>query len=118
MVRYFFLSLKSNYEGFSDDPKNKLFVEMLADKFLGRKDVLLTILQGKYAKDFPETKIVFDWFLSKVHIVNANEAISSIAHVFGTDKQLLAFGNQLMSKLSTGVKSVLVFQCKYHSNKK
>lgn len=106
------------YEGFSDDPKNKLFVEMLADKFLGRKDVLLTILQGKYAKDFPEAKIVFDWFLSKVHIVNANEAISSMAHAFGADKQLLAFGNQLMSKLSTGVKNVVVLKKILERNEK
>lgn len=85
----------SFYEGYDENPKNKLFVEMLAEKFLERRDVLLHMLQEKYADEFPETKVAYCWFADTLHIVFGSQAISPIAHIFGTNEKLLDFGNTL-----------------------
>lgn len=95
------------YDGYSDDPKNRLFVEMLGEKFLGRKDVLLTMLQDKYQKEFPETKVAYDWFCYTLNIVGADESMLPLPHVFGADEKLLKFGNALISTLSTGVNGIM-----------
>ena len=108
----------SFYKGYCDDPKNKLFVEMLADKFLGRRDVLLTMLQEKYGNEFVETKVVFKWFYDTLHIVYGSEQISPIAHVFGSDKSLLDFGNKLVSTLSTGVEGIKTIRYDVERNEK
>lgn len=100
----------SFYEGYDENPKNKLFVEMLAEKFLGRRDVLLHMLQDKYADEFPETKVAYNWFADTLHIVFGSQAISPIAHIFGTNEKLLDFGNTLVSKLSTGVEGIKTFK--------
>lgn len=100
----------SFYEGYEKTPTNKLFVEMLADKFLGRKEVLLHLLQEKYGEDFPETKEAFAWFANTLHIIHGMQAISSsIAHEFGGNEKLLNFGNSIVSKLSTGVEGIQTF---------
>ena len=100
----------SFYEGYENTPKNKLFVEMLADKFLGRKEVLLHLLYEKYGGDFPETKVAYAWFSDTLHIIYGMQAISSIAHVFGDNENLLDFGNNIVSKLSTGVEGIQTFR--------
>lgn len=108
----------SFYKGYCDDPKNRLFVEMLADKFLGRRDVLLTMLQEKYGNEFMETKVAFKWFSETLHIVYGNEQISPIAHVFGSDKSLLDFGNKLVATLSTGVDGIQTLRYDLERNDK
>lgn len=100
----------SFYEGYDENPKNKLFVEMLAEKFLGRRDVLLHMLQEKYADEFPETKVAYCWFADTLHIIFGSQAISPIAHIFGTNEKLLDFGNTLVSKLSTGVEGIKTYK--------
>lgn len=106
------------YDGYDEDPKNKLFVEMLSEKFIGRKDVLLTMLRDKYDKEFPEAKIAFKWFFHTLNIVNADEIMYPIAHVFGEDAKLLKFGNTLMSTFSTGVKGILPVRKEIERNEK
>lgn len=106
------------YEGYDKNPKNKLFVDMLAEKFLGRKNVLLAMLQDKYDAEFPETKEAFRWFLHTLTIVNADEILFPIAHVFGEDVKILNFGNMLMSTFSTGVKGILPVKKEIERNEK
>lgn len=106
------------YDGYSKEPKAQLFVDMLAEKFLGRKDVLLTMLQDKYDKEFPETKIAFNWFRQTLNVVNADEILFPIAHVFGEDAKLLKFGNTLMATFSTGVKGILPMKKEIERNEK
>ncbi len=108
----------SFYDGYGKEPKDKLFVDMLADKFLGRQDVLLTMLHDKYDQDFPETKIAFDWFFHTLNVVNADDLLSPIAHLFGEDAKLLKFGNVLMSTFSTGVKGILPVKKEIERNEK
>lgn len=106
------------YDGYNREPKDKLFVDMLAEKFLGRKDVLLTMLHDKYDKEFPETKTAFDWFSHTLNVVNADEHLFPIAHVFGEDAKLLKFGNTLISTFSTGVKGILPVKKEIERNEK
>ncbi len=106
------------YDGYNEQPKDKLFVDMLAEKFLGRRDVLLTMLHDKYAQEFPEAKTAFDWFSHTLKVVNADELLFPIAHVFGEDNKLLRFGNALMSTFSTGVKGILPIKKEIERNEK
>lgn len=106
------------YDGYNEDPKNKLFVEMLAEKFLGRKDVLLTMLQDKYDKEFPEAKVAFGWFYNTLNIVGTDESMLPLPHVFGADERLLKFGNSLISTFSTGVEGIMPSKKEVERNEK
>lgn len=106
------------YDGYNEDPKNKLFVEMLAEKFLGRKDVLLTMLQDKYDKEFPEAKVAFGWFYNTLNIVGTDESMLPLPHVFGADEKLLKFGNSLISTFSTGVDGIIPSKKEVERNEK
>ena len=96
------------HDGFADEPKNRLFVEVLEEKFLDRKDVLLTMLQEKYGKDFPDTAVAYGWFSDTLNVVNASETTGPLAHVFVTDNDVLRLGNDIVKRLSVGVNGIYV----------
>lgn len=96
------------YEGDEKDPKRQLFVEMLSEKFVGRNDLLLSMLQEKYSDDFPEANSAFQWFSDTMMIIKADERIQPIAYVFDKDREMLDYANLLIGKLSTGVDSLSI----------
>ena len=95
-------------DGYSDKPKNRMFVEVLEEKFLGRKDVLLTMLQEKYGKEFPDTAVAYKWFSDTLNVINASEATEPLAHVFEKEKSVLRLGNDIVKRLSVGVNGIYV----------
>ena len=95
-------------DGYSDKPKNRMFVEVLEEKFLGRKDVLLTMLQEKYGKEFPDTAVAYKWFSDTLNVINASEATGPLAHVFEKEKSVLRLGNDIVKRLSVGVNGIYV----------
>ena len=50
------------FNGYTDDVKNKLFVEVLAEKLLQKDELLLSFLNSKYSDEFIDAKTVFEWF--------------------------------------------------------
>ena len=81
---------------------------MLEEKFLGRKDVLLTMLQEKYGKEFPDTAVAYKWFSDTLNVINASEATGPLAHVFEKEKSVLRLGNDIVKRLSVGVNGIYV----------
>jgi len=96
------------YDGNNTDPKHQMFVEMLSEKFVGRNDLLICILQDKYSEDFPETKTAYKWFTKTLTILGADERIQPIAYVFDKDREMLDYANNLIGKLSTGVEGLSI----------
>ena len=96
------------HDGFADDAKNRLFIEVLEEKFLARKDVLLTMLQEKYGKDFPDTALAYGWFSDTLNVVNASETTGPLAHVFLKENDVLRLGNDIVKRLSVGVNGIYV----------
>ena len=91
------------YDGNSTDSRHQMFVEMLSEKFVGRNDLLICILQDKYSDDFPETRSAYRWFTKTLTILGADERIQPLAYVFDKDKEMFDYANNLIGKLSTGV---------------
>jgi AAA15 family ATPase/GTPase len=91
------------YDGYSTDSRHQMFVEMLSEKFVGRNDLLICILQDKYSDDFPETRSAYRWFTKTLTILGADERIQPIAYVFDKEKKMFDYANNLIGKLSTGV---------------
>lgn len=98
----------SFYENFEEDPKNKLFIEMLSEKFVGRNELLLYILNGKYAKDFIEVPIAYQWLTDTLKVIRADDQSMPIAHVMEANKNMLEYANNLIGRLSTGVDGLSV----------
>ena len=107
----------SFYDNYADDPKNSMFIEMLSEKFVGRNELLLSILNDKYAKDFTEVPVAYNWFTETLVIVQNNDGYSfPIAHVMESNKDLLSYANKLIGRLSTGVNGLSVSSYKLEKN--
>lgn len=98
----------SFHEGFESDPKNRLFTEMLSGKFVGRFDLLLSILNEKYGSDFPLAVKTYKWFTETLVIIGANERVLPIAQILEGNKEMLGYANLIFSRLSTGVDKLSV----------
>ncbi len=91
------------YNGYTKTPKNKLFVEILAEKLLQKNELLISFLSSKYADEFTDSKVVFDWFFSTLVVIRPDTKPDAIAHVLDTDTKLKDFANYFIPKLKTGV---------------
>lgn len=107
----------SFYHKYADDPKNQMFIEMLSEKFVDRNELLLSILNDKYAKDFVEVPIAYKWLTETLTVVQNNKQYTMpIAHVMELDKNMLSYANKLIKKLSTGVNGLSVSTYKLEKN--
>ena len=96
------------HDGFDSDPKNKLFTEMLSQKFVGRFDLLLPIINEKFSNDFPLAVMTYRWFTETLVIIGPDERILPIAQVLEKNEEKLNYANLLFSKFYTGVDGLSV----------
>ncbi len=90
----------------SGNPKG--IIEMLSEKFVGRNELLLCILNDKYAKDFIEVPIAYQWLTDTLRVIQADDRSMPIAHVMEAHKNMLEYANNLIGRLSTGVDGLSV----------
>lgn len=95
-------------DGYADDPKNKMFVEVLSDKLIHRNDLLLSFLNKNYAEEFTDAKVVYEWFTSTLVILRAGEREHPVAQMLDSDPMLLNFADRLISRFDTGISSISV----------
>ena len=96
------------FDGYTDDVKNKLFVEVLAEKLLQKDELLLSFLHAKYSEEFIDAKIVFDWFDTTLVIIEPNSKPKGIAHILDIDSDLNVFANSLIPLFNTGINKISV----------
>ncbi|MBK6835089.1 MAG: ATP-binding protein [Bacteroidetes bacterium] len=98
----------SFYDEYTKDEKNKLFVEVLAEKLLQKDELLLSFLNSKYKGEFPDVDNSFDWFDTTLVIIKPDAKPSGIAHILDTKPKLKDFANTLIPTLNTGISKIEV----------
>ena len=96
------------FNGYTDDVKNKLFVEVLAEKLLQKDELLLSFLNSKYSDEFIDAKTVFEWFDTTLVIVEPDAKPEGIAHILDINSGLSLFANSLIPLLNTGINKIFV----------
>lgn len=100
-------------KGFDKSDKNDMFVEILSEKLIEKKQLLLTFLSQKYADEFPEVKKVFDWFRHTLVVIKPNATPGALAHMLDKSKKLLNFSNSFIPTLNTGINSIKINKQKF-----
>ncbi|MBC7488393.1 MAG: ATP-binding protein [Cytophagaceae bacterium] len=92
------------YEDYvKNSEKNKLFVEVLAEKLILKNELLLSFLNSKYKAEFNDISTVFNWFSETLIIIKPNSIPAGIAHYLDTNDGLKDFANDLLPTLNTGI---------------
>ncbi|MDR0863352.1 MAG: ATP-binding protein [Candidatus Symbiothrix sp.] len=94
------------FEGYDNDKKNKLFVEVLEEKLISQKELLLTFLSKKYPDEFRDVKNVYDWFDTMLVIISPEAKPGGIAHILDIDVKIKEFANKLIPSLNTGISKI------------
>lgn len=95
-------------EGYTNDPKNKLFVDVLCEKLIGRDVLLLAFLNNNYEKEFPVIHSAYQWFVDTLVVISAGENRRPIAQMLDENKELLDFSNSFIIRLDTGISQISI----------
>lgn len=101
------------FDGYTDNEKNKLFVDVLSEKLIQKDQVLLTFLKEKYGNEFPEVVNAYEWFDTTLVVIRPNAKPGGIAHIFDKSKGLFQFANEFMPTLNTGISRLEVQKRKF-----
>lgn len=95
-------------EYYNQDEKNRLFIDILAEKVLQKDELLLSFLFNKYPDDFDDIRSVYHWFEHKLVIITPNAVPEAIPHLFDKVDGLMEFANKLLPTLNTGISSLVL----------
>ncbi|MGV8112745.1 hypothetical protein SDC9_77490 [bioreactor metagenome] len=101
------------FEGYTSSDKNKLFVDVLAEKLLQKNELLLSFLNSKYKEEFIDISTVFDWFADTLVIIKPDARPGGIAHLLDTNLSLKNFAESFISNLNTGISKISVDKKKF-----
>lgn len=101
------------FDGYINNEKNKLFVDVLAEKLLQKDELLLSFLNSKYKDEFPDIVNAFTWFDETLVIIKPDAKPGGIAHLLDTNSEINDFANNLISKLNTGIFKINVAKQKF-----
>lgn len=71
------------YNEYEADEKNKLFIEVLAEKLLQKDELLISFLNSKYKGEFPDIDNSHNWFDSTLVIIKPDAKFCWMNSNFG-----------------------------------
>jgi uncharacterized protein len=94
------------FDDYIKDEKNKLFIDILAEKLIGKDELLLSFLYTKYKEDFIDIKNAFEWFNDTLVIIKPDAKPGGIAQIFDCNNDFKEFANKLIPNLNTGISKI------------
>ena len=94
-----------------DNVKNErisLFLEVLSDKLLNKKELLLTFLAQKYPNEYSDIDNVFGWFLNTLTVLSSSFKVNGMIHLFNINSEIRDFINTFIPNLSTGIEKFYI----------
>jgi uncharacterized protein len=95
-------------EGYTDDPENKLFVDILSDDLIKRNALLLYFLHKNYAADFADTSVAYKWFTETLVVMKAGDNDRPMAYLLDKKPVLLEFANKFIKSVDIGITALTV----------
>jgi AAA15 family ATPase/GTPase len=101
------------FDGYTDNEKNKLFVDVLAEKLLQKDELLISFLNAKYKNDFEDIENVFFWFDKLLVIIKPDAKPGILAHLIDVNNDLSDFANTFIPSLNTGISKLKTIKKKF-----
>ncbi len=87
---------------------NKLFIEVLRTKLIGRRSLLLSFLGKNYENDFADAANAYFWMTQTLHIIGTEDKNNPIANLLDRHSGLLSFSNELIRSIDLGISDIAV----------
>lgn len=88
--------------------KERMFLELLSEKLLGKEELLLTFLAQKYPDEYTDIHNVFGWFSNTLIVLSPSFKVSGMVHLFDTNNKIRDFINTFIPNLSTGIENFYI----------
>ena len=88
--------------------KNRLFVEVLAEKILQKNELLLSFLNAKYQTEFIDVSNVCHWFDKNLIILYPNSKPSGLPQEIDKNNDFKSFINNFISTLNVGISNISI----------
>ena len=90
------------------DEKERMFLDLLSEKLLGKDQLLLTFFTQNNLREYVDIHNVFGWFLNTLIILKPSSVFRGIAHYFDINKNIDHFIHNYISNLSAGIENVYI----------
>ncbi len=90
------------------DEKERLFLEILSDKLLGKEELLLTFLSQKYPNEYPDIDRVYNWFSRNLVVLSPTFQVNGMVHSFDANSHMRHFINTFIPNLSAGIERIYI----------
>lgn len=77
-------------------------------KVISKYDVAINVLAQKFADEFGEIKLVYDWFDKDLAIIIPTTKVGGIAHIFDVKESIRFFANEFINNLNIGISDIKV----------
>lgn len=94
------------FDQYTNNEKNKLFVEILEEKLIQKNELLLSFLNEKYKSEFVDIGNAFEWFEHTLVIIKPDAKLGAMSHILDSDKKLKSFSNDFINSLNTGIHKI------------
>jgi len=101
------------HEDYYKTDKEKLFAEVLSEKLIQKKELLITFLSEKYPEDFKSARSAFDWFKDTLVVIKPDAKPGGIAHIMDKEPAIKDFANKFIPSLNTGISEVDIEKKKF-----
>lgn len=101
------------FDGYTDTEKNKLFVDIIAEKLLQKDELLISFLNSKYKDDFVDIRNVYFWFDVLLVIIRPDAKPGVLSHLIDVDSKLSDFANSFIPSLNTGISEIKTSKKKF-----
>lgn len=101
------------HEDYYKTDKEKLFAEVLSEKLIQKKELLITFLSEKYPEDFKSARSAFDWFKDTLVVIKPDAKPGGIAHIMDKEPAIKDFANKFIPSLNTGISEIDIEKKKF-----
>ena len=90
------------------DEKERMFLDLLSEKLLGKDQLLLTFFTQNNLREYVDIHNVFGWFLNTLVVLYPSFKVNGMVHLFDTDSKICDFINTFIPNLSTGIENFYI----------
>lgn len=101
------------HEDYYKTDKEKLFAEVLSEKLIQKKELLITFLSEKYPEDFKSARSAFDWFKDTLVVIKPDAKPGGIAHIMDKEPAIKDFANKFIPSLNIGISEIDIEKKKF-----
>lgn len=88
--------------------RNRLFIDVLRTKLIGRRDLLLSFLGKNYGDEFSDAANAYFWMTQTLQVIGAEGKNHPIADLLDRNDMLLNFSNELIRSVDLGISEMSV----------